>query len=892
MGSGASSSKKEEMAPVLQKLQELQQTVETVNAKVKTLERKSLTVTSGDQLLSPSQSITAQPSATPIPASPQKGGMPRQISPMAPTKSGRPAPSMEVVEHAPKSVLEGSQIWEVGRFVVLSGSAKVCTGDGDSTVVLAILEEGNEFGWSHYDLLHEHHNPEDEVWLMMNPRIEVGTAGLKVQQSDTDSHVCKSKRHFMSEGRTGRLGSLWLSSTPPVIGIGMQPRAMLRAHFLQDLWGPLVDRLEDHEDEIRRRKRRGYRVHDCFPLQGHQVAELRQFVNHLTEIWYGSSKGGNCSVLYRWFIKAMEALGVMAYSMDVIPVEPSKDTWATVIDGGARASALKGVGGGNAAYVATGGVSQKQGRSAIDNTVLVNVFTPLEAKLMLLGRRVRKAVCRFIAIRQKCILRKLSARLQMNLLGLASEESTGRGHRVVRAVLRSLPQQELDAAGLSTESFCFKEILDRGCMLAGFGQLDPVDQQRVWNFIRISLLPEGADPDNLAPSKDTQDVFEQLVLWCRNRPGEYFEQNKLRHFEVMLAGLWCDKVIVVKRSAMERMTLARYFALSWRRTQPLWALFGKGSPTELRNPGTVEASRVRANECPYMKKHGMSLPAGGIAFDQRRNKAKGKAVEGYSLMMEMQWVQDPSSNIENWFITDIEKIVQEAWQLNPHASAAEMLPGEMFVNVGQNPKIGSSIKQTQHTQLCEGSLKAFPVLTMQSEAGPRFSGRLDAHIDFVDVGPKNCAEESKGFFVKVLASKPASALIIQFLVDLRLHLLANFGGAEVLDFLVSALSDEKGGFVVLFAPIPQMVKLDDAHPDLATWANPLTGESSVTASLEEARLDFAKGVGHFLCMKPALRTQLLGDGEDTLRRIWAFNRVPGLPAAVREFAKSKRIFDD
>eukprot|EP00971_Amphidinium_carterae_P330272 6463222-Amphidinium_carterae.1 len=43
----------------------------------------------------------------------------------------------------------------------------------------------------------------------------------------------------------------------------------------------------------------------------------------------------------------------------------------------------------------------------------------------------------------------------------------------------------------------------------------------------------------------------------------------------------------------------------------------------------------------------------------------------------------------------------------------------MFVNVGQNPKIGSSIKQTQHTQLCEGSLKTFPALSLQSESGGR-----------------------------------------------------------------------------------------------------------------------------------------------------------------------------
>mmetsp|Transcript_92400 Transcript_92400/g.174084 ORF Transcript_92400/g.174084 Transcript_92400/m.174084 type:complete len:107 (-) Transcript_92400:160-480(-) len=106
------------------------------------------------------------------------------------------------------------------------------------------------------------------------------------------------------------------------------------------------------------------------------------------------------------------------------------------------------------------------------------------------------------------------------------------------------------------------------------------------------------------------------------------------------------------------------------------------------------------------------------------------------------------------------------------------------------------------------------------------------------------------------------------------------------------MSDEHGSFVILFAPIPQLVKIGTEPPDLASWANPLTGESSESAALAEARLDFGKGVGHFLCMKASLREQLLANGEDTLRRIWAFNRVPGVREAVQKFAHERNLFEN
>lgn len=722
-------------------------------------------------------------------------------------------------------------------------------------------------------------------------RISVATCETPKQPSDDGvptvrellggAHACELG------GISDWLANLWLTASPPAGGIGELSGGLLHAHFLAALWAPLLEELEQHRAEIRVRKAQGYRIHDCFPLQGHQIVELREQVYHLTEIWYGSNRGGNLSAMYRWFIGAMHLLGVTAYSFDIIPQERSPDGWAVAINGEARAAALKDKGSNDATYVAAGGVKQRQGRSAIDNTVLRNVFMPAEARELIIGRRLRKTLCKFLVMRQICLLRRLSAQLQLDLLWMASEAASVHGHTAVRAVLQSLPASALRSAGVDPDSLCARMLRERGCVIAGFGQLSSATQQAVQQECRRLL---GVDEHQPARA-DAEDVFERLVAWCRDKPGEFFEGGKRRHVEVKIAGLLAGKVIIVKRSCMERFSLARYFPLAWRRTQPLYGVFANGA-FPVRPADMPEASHVRVNECPYAPLHGMSLSGGGYASDphvKKSKKGKGGGV-GYSLLMELQWVRDPSANVENWFLTDIEKILQEAYQLNPHGRKELMLPGETFVNVGQNPKVGSSIRETQHTQLCEGSLSSYPVL--QLETSPRWSAKLGAFLDLVEVAPPGIPQDQRGLFVKLNTESPTSPQVLGFLISLRLRLMELLGGGDNVDFLVLACANERGGFTVLFAPMAQLVKIGEEKPDFADWANPLTGELSESSGLQEARLDFGKGVGQFLVAKQALREQILAGGEDFLRRVWAFNRVPGAREAIEGFLHEREIFQD
>lgn len=345
----------------------------------------------------------------------------------------------------------------------------------------------------------------------------------------------------------------------------------------------------------------------------------------------------------------------------------------------------------------------------------------------------------------------------------------------------------------------------------------------------------------------------------------------------------------------------------------------------------MESSSIRANEAPYCELHGMSLSGGAYASDKQDTKSRRASVastvdaeeigmgparsvafpetsstsclsqskEGsadllhdtqYSKIMEFQMIHDPKANLSNWFFTDIEKILNESYQLNPHGPKDMMLPWEGFVNVGQNPKVGSSIKRTQHTQLCAGSISKYRIFQLSSK--PMRSAKLNATIDLVDVAPDGLKDpDGHGVFVKVSTERPTGAALIEFLVELRKRLLERLGGADKVDFFVMCMSDEKGGYVIIFACLPQLQKLGDLAPDFASWKNPLTGESTEDTGLQEARIDFGKGVGHFLVMKTELKAQILEDGEKLVRRIWAFNRVPGSVKVMEEFIAERNIFE-
>lgn len=783
--------------------------------------------------------------------------------------------------YQPGVELSGPLTWASGRFVVLGGEASVVLSIDSEDVEVACLSAGDSYGWE----------APNADWSELQPRLVVRER-LRVRQD-------VSLKTEESLGLSGRLGDLWSTTSPTPMGLATLGNTFLKAQFLTSLWVPMLDKFsKDLAEMWRKKSEKGLSANACFLLSGAQIAGCCRYTKQLTDVWYGSDRGGNLSAFHIWFMKSMQVIGVMAYRMDSIKQERTSDRWAIVVDGAARAAALKAAhsGGGASAEV-----SQKQGRSAIDNTVLRNLYTPSEARVMLVGKQVKKALRRFITFRQIAVLRKLSELMKVAPADLGFDIIQGRTilrpdigekYRLIRSLLHTATPEDFKSMGIDTTGFAVEALMNSGMVLESTHQLAEKHRKTIDDAVRKLLDIESAEPNS-----NSDNVFERYVAWNRDKPGEFFDEDKSKDRLVRFAGHFSNQIIMFRRSEVEKMTMAKYYPLKWRRQHPLWGVW-PDKTVQVRNAGVTETSNVRANEAPYCDLHGMSLSGGAFVTDDGENSKPLKTPKNsspevnaiqYSQIEEFQMVNDPTANLENWFFTDIEKILNEAWQLNPNGPKDMLLPWEGYVNVGQNPKVGSSIKRTQHTQLCEGSLSKYPVF--QLSTNPRVSVSLDATLDLVEIGPEGAPPEACGFFTKLTTKRPTGSALIDFLVKLRRRLLESLGGAEVIDFFVMCMSDEEGGYVVIFACLPQLEKLGEESPDFAAWKNPITGESTEDVGLHEARIDFGKGVGHFLVQKPELRTQILECGESIVRRIWAFNRVPSSRKIIEDFIAEQRPFE-
>jgi hypothetical protein len=167
---------------------------------------------------------------------------------------------------------------------------------------------------------------------------------------------------------------------------------------------------------------------------------------------------------------------------------------------------------------------------------------------------------------------------------------------------------------------------------------------------------------------------------------------------------------VTKRSVLEKHTVHRFLLFEWTRQVPLIQVQEDGTESCLRDTGAIEHSRFRKNGFPYQDAHGMGLNSGGL----EESSAEGGAL-GYEYGNALP--RDQHAKLSNWYANDIEKILQEVSILNPHGSLADLLPGEAFHDVGQNPKISSSIGVTQHTQISRSSVRMWPLLALENKVG-------------------------------------------------------------------------------------------------------------------------------------------------------------------------------
>eukprot|EP00455_Lapot_gusevi_P000327 TRINITY_DN10154_c0_g1_i4.p1 TRINITY_DN10154_c0_g1~~TRINITY_DN10154_c0_g1_i4.p1 ORF type:complete len:430 (+),score=76.09 TRINITY_DN10154_c0_g1_i4:181-1470(+) len=341
-----------------------------------------------------------------------------------------------------------------------------------------------------------------------------------------------------------------------------------------------------------------------------------------------------------------------------------------------------------------------------------------------------------------------------------------------------------------------------------------------------------------------------------------WKDDPREHKRLLLAGMWSQELVVVKRSTIEEHTNHRYMALPWPRRVPLMTIDEAGQEKILRDTGIMEYGRLRKNGFPYADSHGMCVSGGGVE--------EGLKVHG-SLAYELNLPEDATAKLGNWYCTDIEKIMVECAVLNPSGAFEDRLPGEEYHDVGQNPQIGSSIGATQHTQITRACITSYPIYQLRNR--PQWCHELEAFVDVIQVGT-----EEDAFYVKLTTREITSEKICRMLHELRVGMMREFGGHNV-DFNVKALADPNGGFVIIFGVIVQLTKTGRA-----TTMNPDTGvRSEELDSMPIYWTDTCAAAGH-VCLNTKQETETaLAQGRLIIAKLYDYVRKVGARRYVRRF---------
>ncbi|KAI9022474.1 hypothetical protein DFJ74DRAFT_92200 [Hyaloraphidium curvatum] len=382
-------------------------------------------------------------------------------------------------------------------------------------------------------------------------------------------------------------------------------------------------------------------------------------------------------------------------------------------------------------------------------------------------------------------------------------------------------------------------------------------------------------------------LFSEFVAWVHEFPGRYFHDDEEEHRRLLILGMWTDQLAVLRRKLVEKLTLYRYISLHWWRAHDSFVALDGGGTRVIRPKGSREHSRFRKNAFPYARLHGMGLLSGGIDS----SLFHGQTHRQSRMLYELGAYLDPGAKAPNWWNTDIEKIVVEAMHGSPTETLDRLLPRDAYLNVGQNPKIGSSIGATLHTHVTAGSVLSFPVYCLINR--PAFCPAVDAEVDLVQVGSSEDA-----FFVKLhvaAESDPVTCGAVGFLISLRRKLVA-VGGREV-DFVCRALpSPVRGGLYMI------LIVLGDLREDKALGAcvNNQTGENTLSPEFPVTNFDLSISGGGILGklrgrravpkifltfpapVKAAERWEAALEGRPALDRLYDFMRFPGARKIVAE----------
>jgi len=426
----------------------------------------------------------------------------------------------------------------------------------------------------------------------------------------------------------------------------------------------------------------------------------------------------------------------------------------------------------------------------------------------------------------------------------------------LRAALEALHDEDLIAVGVSPTSSAMRLLRSTGAFVSSFGQFTAEQRMQVQDFLQQSL---GAAT---AASEIGDPELDNFVSFIRAYPGRIYQEDAAQHHKLLAGVMFSRSYVVIPRSVVECFTNHRYFTDRWERTFPLITFNGEGGDSILRQAGMEEFSRFRSNNFSYLDSHGMGISSGGIA--------EGLSSYG-SLAYELGVAlpTDENAKLGNWFAGDFEKILNEVVALNPAGDSADILPGEAFHEVCQNPADASSISATQHTQISRGSTSLWPV--MRLEMKPVHVSKLNATLDLIQVG-----DEADAFMVCLDSPNIASPGIVAMLQELRLALCREFGGRSI---VFTLLASPRGDGTFRAALVPNAL-LTMSH-EAGTTVNAL-GEDISKYRIPVPTVDAASAKGSISVDTLEGLEQAL-HGSAMLGRLYDFNRVPGARRFVSDF---------
>ena len=604
----------------------------------------------------------------------------------------------------------------------------------------------------------------------------------------------------------------------------------------------------------------------------------------------------------------MKLLGIQHSKFTHLPMTHSNDGVIMFVSDEAIKTLFKGLPVRREMSAKSGARTGQEGKSPIDNSVLRNVFTQHEHLEQKHIKNLQKITVSMYRCRQNTFLKKLNL--------------TGQDPAAIKMKLESMDSTELKKLGI-TECNSFLLLKKTGRVIENWGQLpqevkeenlkqakalaneeygkykeakiakkqaelakhsEPItlaevtkqfeEEEKFWNrFVEFINKNTGRflEPDDLTINRFLRDVKGGIYQDRKDTdlvtPGLREEYKKSIHHMLILCGMWSDKITVVPRREVEQESPHRFLPITWERKTDLRNVDEKGKETLLRNHGQKEVTAFRANEMPYMPSHGLGIPITSF-----HSELPGVDQLGYNVNLPL----DEKACLENWYLIDVEKIVAEYKLLNPCLGKNDRMKGEVSLDVGQNPKAGSSVQYTQHSQVCAFSMKDYPIY--QEKNNPQYSKALDAEIDIVQVG-----HEPDAFFVKIVTDDPTKPAIIEFVKKMQMDCLKAFGGPQKVDFMVKCINNDDGKCSLIFTPLAQLKTEEIGDSPISVTSNPFTGQKNIDSKVPMHCMDNGKCCG-LLKMKTQQNnndkklTEIqawANEGRPAMVRLYDYTRMPG-----------------